>query len=144
MRIAVSGASGLIGSALVPGLEAAGHDVIRLVRQDPRDAKELGWDPATGTIDADGLAGVEGIVNLSGATISRRWNDESSTLAPTAVPDRSRTPRPRLEIRDPRRPGGYRLGRRAYEIFAACRPNAPEEEQIIAEPQLENFDRETV
>jgi uncharacterized protein len=76
MRIAVSGASGLIGSALVPGLEAAGHDVVRLVRRDPRDAKELGWDPATGAIDGDGLAGVEGIVNLSGATIGRRWNDE--------------------------------------------------------------------
>jgi uncharacterized protein (TIGR01777 family) len=72
----VSGASGLIGSALVPGLEAVGHDVVRLVRRDARDAKEISWDPATGTIDADGLAGVEGIVNLSGATIGRRWTEK--------------------------------------------------------------------
>jgi hypothetical protein len=40
--------------------------------------------------------------------------------------------------------GGYVLGRRTYEIFAAYCPNAAEEEQIIGEPQLENFDRETV
>jgi dihydrofolate reductase len=44
----------------------------------------------------------------------------------------------------PARPGGYVLGRRAYEIFAPYWPKAPEEKQIIAEPQLEHFDRETV
>jgi hypothetical protein len=73
MKIAVSGASGLIGSALVPALEASGHDVVRLVRREPRGPKELAWDPAAGTIDAAGLAGVDGVVNLSGATIDRRW-----------------------------------------------------------------------
>jgi uncharacterized protein (TIGR01777 family) len=73
MRVAVSGASGLIGSALVPGLRAAGHEVVRLVRRSPESPDELEWDPAAGTIDAAGLAGVEGLVNLSGATIGRRW-----------------------------------------------------------------------
>jgi len=73
MRIVVSGASGLIGSALVPALERAGHDVVRLVRGEPRGPQELAWDPAAGTIDAAGLAGVDGVVSLSGATIDRRW-----------------------------------------------------------------------
>lgn len=73
MRIAVSGASGFIGSELVPALEAGGHDVVRLVRREPGGPKELQWDPAAGTIDAAGLAGVDGVVNLSGATIDRRW-----------------------------------------------------------------------
>ncbi len=49
---------------------------MRLVRREVRDASELSWDPATGAIDHDRLAGVEGIVNLSGATIGRRWNEE--------------------------------------------------------------------
>lgn len=73
MKIAVSGASGLIGSALVPVLEASGHDVVRLVRREPKGPKALAWNPAAGTIDAAGLAGVGGVVNLSGATIDRRW-----------------------------------------------------------------------
>lgn len=73
MRIAISGASGFIGSELVPALEAGGHDVVRLVRREPEGTKELQWDPAAGTIDAAGLAGVDGVVNLSGATIDRRW-----------------------------------------------------------------------
>jgi uncharacterized protein (TIGR01777 family) len=73
MRVAVSGASGFVGSALVPALEEAGHDVVRLVRRAPAARKEVAWDPASGAIDADGLAGVDGVVNLSGSTIGRRW-----------------------------------------------------------------------
>jgi hypothetical protein len=73
MRIVASGASGLIGSALVPALEREGHDVVRLVRREPQGPKELAWDPAAGTIDAAGLAGADAAVNLNGATIGRRW-----------------------------------------------------------------------
>ena len=73
MKIAVSGASGLIGSALVPQLEGAGHEVIRLVRRTATDSRELEWDPARGTIDGSALTGVDGAVHLSGATIGRRW-----------------------------------------------------------------------
>lgn len=75
MKIVVSGASGLIGSALVPALEADGHEVRRLVRREPRSASEIAWDPAAGTLDGDAVAGVDAIVNLSGATIGRRWTD---------------------------------------------------------------------
>jgi hypothetical protein len=73
MRIAVTGASGLIGSALVPALEAGGHDVVRLVRHRAASARELEWDPAAGELDASVLAGIDGAVHLSGATIGRRW-----------------------------------------------------------------------
>jgi uncharacterized protein (TIGR01777 family) len=73
MRIAISGASGLIGSTLAPALEDAGHEVVRLVRRAPATANEVAWDPAAGTIDSAALAGVEAIVNLSGATIGQRW-----------------------------------------------------------------------
>ena len=52
MKIAVSGASGLIGSALVPALEAAGHRVLRLVRREAAGPNEVEWDPADGRIDA--------------------------------------------------------------------------------------------
>jgi len=73
MKIAVSGASGLIGSALVPALQEAGHEVVRLVRGEPAGPDDVAWDPATGTLDAARLTGVDGVVNLSGATIGRRW-----------------------------------------------------------------------
>jgi uncharacterized protein (TIGR01777 family) len=73
MRIVVSGTSGLIGSALVPALESAGHDVVRLVRSTPKSRDEIEWNPATGRVDAAALAGVEAAVNLNGATIGKRW-----------------------------------------------------------------------
>ena len=59
MKIALSGASGLIGSALVPELEGAGHEVVRLVRRSPGGSREIEWDPASGWLDANALAGVE-------------------------------------------------------------------------------------
>jgi uncharacterized protein (TIGR01777 family) len=79
VKVAVSGASGFIGSALVPALEAAGHDVLRLIRGRPAGSGELAWDPEIGTIDRAGLAGIDAAVNLSGATIGRRWNEARKT-----------------------------------------------------------------
>lgn len=75
MRVVVSGASGLIGSALVPALEGGGHEVVRLVRSAPKGPNEVRWDPAAGTIDTAGLAGVEGAVHLAGEGIGeKRWS----------------------------------------------------------------------
>lgn len=77
MRIAVTGSSGLIGSALVPHLRSAGHEVIRVVRRAPATVDEIRWDPNAGTIDLDGLRGVDGIVNLAGAGVGdHRWTDD--------------------------------------------------------------------
>ncbi|MFF5313912.1 TIGR01777 family oxidoreductase [Streptomyces massasporeus] len=75
-RIAVAGASGLIGSALVRSLTADGHEVHRLVRGTPRAAGEIRWDPEGGHVDAAALAGCHAVVNVAGAGVGdRRWTD---------------------------------------------------------------------
>ena len=73
MKIAISGASGLIGSALVPALRAAGPDVVRLVRREAAGSDEVRWSPEARTIDAAALEGVDAIVNLSGENLGQRW-----------------------------------------------------------------------
>ena len=76
MRVAVTGASGLIGSALVPALRARGDDVVRLVRRAPSAPDEIRWDPRAGTVDLAALAGVDGVVHLAGAGVGdKRWTD---------------------------------------------------------------------
>ena len=69
MRIVVSGASGLIGSALTPLLRSYGHEVIALVRRAARGPDESSWDPRAGIIDADLVASADAVVNLAGASI---------------------------------------------------------------------------
>ncbi|MGW7073458.1 TIGR01777 family oxidoreductase [Streptomyces sp. NPDC054855] len=75
-RIAVAGASGLIGTALTRALTDDGHEVVRLVRRAPRTKQEVRWDPKKGYVDTAGLAGCDALVNLAGAGIGdRRWTD---------------------------------------------------------------------
>ncbi|MEV8586393.1 TIGR01777 family oxidoreductase [Streptomyces sp. NPDC051180] len=75
-RVAVTGASGLIGSALVRSLRADGHDVLRLVRHPARTADEVEWDPKRLYVDAAGLVGVDAVVHLAGAGVGeRRWTE---------------------------------------------------------------------
>jgi uncharacterized protein (TIGR01777 family) len=75
VKVAISGASGLLGSALVPALRGRGHDVVRLVRRDARAPDEAAWDPGQGTIDRSRLVGVDAFVNVSGATLDKRWTE---------------------------------------------------------------------
>lgn len=75
MRIAITGASGLIGTALSTSLRADGHHVLAVVRRTPRSADEVEWNPAKGQIDAAALRGVDAVVHLAGAGVGdRRWN----------------------------------------------------------------------
>jgi uncharacterized protein len=71
-HILVSGASGLIGSALVPRLIRSGHRVSRLVRR-PAGAGEISWTPANGRLDAADLEGIDGMVHLAGENVGVRW-----------------------------------------------------------------------
>ena len=73
-RIAVTGASGLIGTALVGYLKSQGHTVQRLVRRAAVSSEEITWDPIAGTVDMEALAGVDAVIHLAGAGVSdRRW-----------------------------------------------------------------------
>jgi uncharacterized protein (TIGR01777 family) len=77
LKIAISGASGLIGTALARSLRLDGHEVLPLVRRPVTPGEQaVLWDPAAGTIDEAALEGVDGVVNLSGAGIGdKRWTD---------------------------------------------------------------------
>jgi len=76
VRIAVTGASGFIGSALVSALRAAGHPVVRLTRTAAAAGESVFWDPARGQLDAAALAGVGAVVHLAGAPVDERWTAE--------------------------------------------------------------------
>jgi uncharacterized protein len=76
MRVAVTGSSGLIGTALVAALRADGHEVIRLVRSGPPAQDALVWDPRAerGGLDPAALDGVTAVVHLAGAGVAdKRW-----------------------------------------------------------------------
>ena len=88
MKVAVTGSSGLIGTALVAALRADGHEVIRLVRTAPAAPDEIAWNPRAdrGGLDPGSLDGVAAVVHLAAAgAADKRW-----------------TPRYKAEIRDSR------------------------------------------
>jgi len=73
-RIAITGASGLIGSALVGKLKSDGYTVQRLVRRPVISSEEIFWNPAESQIDIDSLAGVDAVIHLAGAGVGdKRW-----------------------------------------------------------------------
>jgi uncharacterized protein len=77
MHIAVTGSTGLIGSALVRFLRAGGHTVTRVTRSGPNAPDEIRWDIERGQLRAEDLRGVDAVVHLAGEGIAeRRWTDE--------------------------------------------------------------------
>lgn len=73
MRIAVTGASGFVGGALLRALRADDHQVLALVRR-PAGPDEIAWDPASGRLDANALEGLDVVVHLAGESIAgARW-----------------------------------------------------------------------
>lgn len=105
MDVAISGASGLLGSALAAALRADGHRVLRFVRGGVTGVDEIGWDPDAGRIDAPALEGIDAVVHLAGESIGgRRWTAEQkrriresrtkgTALLAAAVASRERKPR---------------------------------------------------
>ena len=76
MRIAITGASGLIGTALTSHLRGNGHETVSFVRRPAASPAEISWDPAAGKLNASDLEGVDAVIHLAGAGIGdKRWSD---------------------------------------------------------------------
>jgi uncharacterized protein (TIGR01777 family) len=105
-RIAVTGSTGLIGSALVGHLKAEGHTVQRLVRRPALTPEEVTWDPKKGTVDLAALEGVDAIIHLAGANVGdKRWSKKyraeilnSRLLGTTTIASAVNTLKPSLFI----------------------------------------------
>jgi len=149
MRILISGASGLIGSAMRPALDGAGHTTSALVRRAPA-AGEVQWDPGE-PLDQQKFAGFDAIVHLAGKAVSGRWSEKfkrevrdsrvlgTQTLATAAAESYSRTGQPRIfvaasatgyygdrgdELTEESRPGSGFLAQVCEEWEAATNPAA--------------------
>jgi uncharacterized protein (TIGR01777 family) len=72
VKVAITGASGLLGPALIRSLRDDGHDVLRLVRRVPAAPDEVQWDPETGEVDLAALTGVDAVIHLAGANLGGR------------------------------------------------------------------------
>jgi hypothetical protein len=80
-RVAVTGASGLIGTALVGHLRSEGHTVQRFVRRPAIARDEISWDPKAGTVDLSALEGVDAVIHLAGAGVGdKRWTKKYKSL----------------------------------------------------------------
>src|ERR1700675_3973141 len=74
MKVAITGSSGLVGTALTASLRADGHQVVRLVRRVPRTTDEARWDPGAADAGDPDLSGVDACVHLAGAGVGdHRW-----------------------------------------------------------------------
>jgi hypothetical protein len=74
--VAITGSSGLIGTALARALERRGHRVVRVVRRAARSEGEVAWNPVRGEIDARRLENIDAVVNLAGENLAQRWTDD--------------------------------------------------------------------
>jgi len=105
-RIAISGASGLIGTALVGYLKSEGHTVQRLVRRPVVAPDEIQWDPKTGYVDIEALRGVDAVIHLAGVGVGdKRWSKKykaeilnSRLLGTTAIANAVNEVKPQVFI----------------------------------------------
>jgi len=72
MKVVLTGASGLLGGALVSSLRGDGHEVVRLVRRQPSSADETRWDPQSGFVEPTAMAGADAVINLAGPGLGDR------------------------------------------------------------------------
>jgi uncharacterized protein len=81
MDVLITGASGLIGTALRPALVAGGHRPVALVRRAARGADEITWDPTSGRLDRAAIEGMGAAIHLAGVSIvDKRWSDEQKRV----------------------------------------------------------------
>lgn len=79
MRVLVSGATGLVGSALTNFLTSQGHEVVKLVRRGGTNATTVQWDPVRGALNPSDLEGFDVVVHLAGESVAQRWTDDAKT-----------------------------------------------------------------
>lgn len=80
-RIAITGSTGLIGTALKAFLTTGGHTVLPVVRQKPADEGSIYWKPSSGEIDAEAFEGVDVVIHLAGAGVAdKRWDEAHKKL----------------------------------------------------------------
>jgi uncharacterized protein (TIGR01777 family) len=108
MRVLISGASGLLGTALTRALQNDRHETLALVRRAPRDG-EVQWDPRQ-PLDPAKLAGCDAVVHLAGKNIAGRWTEKfkqevlesraigTQTLAAATAESFRRTGQPRVFV----------------------------------------------
>jgi len=76
MRIAITGSTGLVGAALVEALQAAGEEVVRLVREEASGPGQARWDPSSGAVDLHALGDIDAFVHLAGENVAGgRWTN---------------------------------------------------------------------
>ncbi len=75
LHVAVTGATGLLGSALTPFLTTGGHRVTPVSRR-PNTKGTIPWDPASGSVEASGFEGLDAVVHLAGENVGARWTRE--------------------------------------------------------------------
>lgn len=73
LRVAITGASGFLGTSLAAFLTTGGHAVLRIGRGTGNDVQ---WDPARGELDARALEGVDAVIHLAGSSVAERWTAE--------------------------------------------------------------------
>ena len=95
-RILISGASGLVGSALIPVMETRGHRVIKLNRGPASDLPgRATWDPDAGQIDLSCAGNVDAVVHLAGEPIAKRWTPKvKQRIRDSRVKGRLKTTKP--------------------------------------------------
>jgi uncharacterized protein len=76
MKVLVTGATGLIGSALAAVLRKQGQEVVSLTRSEARRTGEFRWDPEQGYVDPAALHGIDAVVHLAGETVAGRWTEK--------------------------------------------------------------------
>lgn len=103
MRVALTGASGLLGGHLVRSLRAERHEVRTLVRRQPTAPDEVRWDPGSGEVDLVGLAGVDAVIHLAGVGLGDRpWTPAHKRAVYTSRVEGTRTIAAALARLDPR------------------------------------------
>ena len=91
MRIGITGASGLIGSALTTHLQQQGHETVAFVRREPRSASEISWQPGK-DLEPGRLSGLDAIVHLAGAGVGdKRWTDSYKEVIRSSRVDGTQT-----------------------------------------------------